>query len=442
MKISVKMSKGLIKIFTARPRKILFDNVFGTQRNITVFGREILNIRRTERRTELCIFGKRIARFSLPKSLLMNAARNDALDAVNRLEIERFEREHPDRTQLPRILFVVDTLETVGGVETRTEKLFDFLRRNGFEPIILAEKNFYTPLKDFINLRLITEAVNVDAKLFDIVRLVKPVTVEFQFKEPKLFHSIDIERLKKLSRVGCTIHGVVNLDLSKVARLDYYIKVAKSLYTEPELPHAILVKNWILRYPKVTFNPQARKALFVSRIDKEKLPTLKSFLRICQKHNIAFEITADRQAIPSRLMDALSEVPDETFIGTVHATKFLQEHGSEYLFVGGVGQAAMEAAAMNMPTLVCSHKIDEESSTFLTKESILFLSEWNFVIRKCPNNPCLGNEAEFFKIMESNPANVQAFAQFQNAELIQEICGEEKVLTRYTRMLSEMTPRQ
>ena len=122
------------------------------------------------------------------------------------------------------------------------------------------------------------------------------------------------------------------------------------------------------------------RAILISRIDKEKLPTIEAFITYCQNINIDFDIAGKDETgnIITELLIKKYNIPFEKFIGNVNTIDFLIRNKDKYLFVGGVGQVAIEAGILGFPVLCLAH-LGVEYSTFITKTN--FSDFQNFTIR-------------------------------------------------------------
>lgn len=407
---------------------------FGITHIWTLFGLPVAYRLRTRTSEEIRLaFGKRHARLwkrQLPMRFLTESVRNDAADAANLHEINRLCKGGT------RALFVMDSLMAAGGVERRLELFFEYLVKAGIQPILVLERSAYKPLAKYTQLRLIYGAPNAGDKLIELVRLTGASIVEFNMKDVKLFHDVNLEALKRWARIGCMIHGGVVCDPERIERLDYVCAITNK--TKPNRKDAAVVPN-VVEFPSETpnYRPESDKALCVSRIDTEKLPTIRNFIAICRRYDLRFEIAGPVQHCP--LVDRfLAETDPEAFLGVVDTRTFLQEHGSEYCFVAGVGQVPLEAAAANLPSLVATHLGDTMRSAFLTIENAARLVEYNCVIRTIPPEYVLGNVEAFFAARELvlSGAVPKALESFRVREHMKTLVDAEVVTKRYITLIT------
>lgn len=281
------------------------------------------------------------------------------------------------------ILFVIPSLESKGGIESRLLKYAQQLRLVGIEPYFLSQYNEYTPILDnFTSYYLRFHDANFKKCFFELLKHKHFDAIEFQFGGTDYFEKLDIEALKKSHRVGGTIHSLFPLPENQLAKLDYCCLVSNSI---PYNGHnKVFQLNGVIPHPVCwKFNEQ-RKALFISRLDKEKLPTLKVFLDFCLEKNIIPEIAAplsnkNALAVRSLIKHEYGDTP--SFIGAIDTLQFLKKHSQEYLFVAGVGQVPIEALSLGYPAFVCSH-IGLEHSSFVSEKNFDVLRTYNFVIRR------------------------------------------------------------
>lgn len=110
--------------------------------------------------------------------------------------------------------------------------------------------------------------------------------------------------------------------------------------------------------------------------------------------------------------------------------KFLEKHGSEFRFIAGVGQVPLEAASFGLPAAVIPHKNDTKLATVLTEESFYFLRKWNFVIRQCPDDTCLGNFEEF--MLACDNGNID---RFNVQHLVAKHCTVDEAMRVYLKQV-------
>ena len=220
--------------------------------------------------------GKGFLLFSwrLPAHLVALARRNEEYESRNRTVVEGLPQDKPC------VLYVMDCLFTTGGVERRLELQFEWLLSRGIQPILVVGTQGYAPLESYPCLHLLQQAPNACRMLMEFVRLIKPIAVEFNVKSTDLLQVVDIEALRMLTRVGVMIHNTIKVDQGRLDALDYRVSVRKH-----EMPYSNLtfIPN-VVRFPDVmpVYRLDAGKALYIGRIDREKLPTVKNFVTICR----------------------------------------------------------------------------------------------------------------------------------------------------------------
>ena len=279
-----------------------------------------------------------------------------------------------------RVLFVVRSLESKGGLETRLNRFASELERRGVLPCFLVMYHEYVPLKKYPTFQLNMNAPDFQHALETLVEDARISVVEFQLKWESFLEKFDWERMRSISRVGCTVHEACVLPWDVVDRMDYSIFVREKNMDKVRNGHLVL--NGVGKTESVWRYADQKKAVFISRLNEEKLPTLLSFCDFCRKNglhgDIAAPLTPEAVRIREYVISRYGE-GNHTFLGAVTTDSFLREHGEEYLFCAGVGQVVLEGAAFGMPVLVCAHA-GMEHSTFLCEENFSLLRRRNFVI--------------------------------------------------------------
>ena len=274
-------------------------------------------------------------------------------------------------------------LNSCGGMESRILKYAEHLRKNGIEPYFLSTYNNSNPiLKNFTCFFLRFYDANFQECLFKLLQHKHFNCVEFHlFGNSPYFEKIDMQTLKASCRAGATLHGSFRFPKEQLSKLDYCCLVTKFL--DYDKPNRTVQPNGVnIQPPCWTYSGQ-RKALFVSRLDKEKLPTLRAFLDFCKKKHISPEVAGPLSQKPAAAIRTLIEQDYKksvTFIGEIDTLSFLKDHPQDYLFVGGVGQVPLEALSLGYPAFVCSH-FGMEYSSFVTEDNFESLRLYNFVIR-------------------------------------------------------------
>ncbi|EBN6863681.1 hypothetical protein DYJ33_28645, partial [Salmonella enterica] len=148
------------------------------------------------------------------------------------------------------------------------------------------------------------------------------------------------------------------------------------------ITNATYILNWT-EWPSFSWKyTDQKRAILITRISKDKLPSIINFVKICNKYNIDYDIAGAfdnaSDIISSLVKDGLNK---NAFLGYVDTIPFLKEHADKYLFVAGVGQAIMEGTSLGYPSLVTSFTDDYQDSSFITPDNIEYLKSENFVIR-------------------------------------------------------------
>lgn len=345
--------------------------------------------RKTYRRghVELWCFGCRIFSFNRDSKFFarLRASRKNAeLSARNREIIEAW--SNPEKA-VEHVLFVVRSLEATGGMETRLDKFASELKRRGMEPCFLVMYHEYEPLKKYPTFRLNMNAPDFQQTLEALVSAAGISVVEFQVKWESFLETFDWEHLRSVCRAGCTVHEASELPWDIVDRMDYSIFVREKNMDKVRNGHLVL--NGVEKAELVWQYAGQKKAVFISRLNGEKLPTLIAFCEFCRKNglhgDIASPLTREAVNIRERILRQYGK-DQYTFLGAVETESFLKEHGKEYLFCAGVGQVVLEGAAFGMPTLICAHA-GVEYSTFLCEENFSLLRRNNFVIASSEDIP-------------------------------------------------------
>lgn len=332
----------------------------------------------------------------------------------------------------PCVLYVLDFLFKTGGVERRLALQFKWLRAHGILPVLVVEKQDYEPLKDYPCLFLNQEAPNAGRKLLEFVKRIRPAAVEFNVKSTDFLHDVDVNALKALTRVGVMIHNLIDADQERMDALDYRCIVRKH---ERRYKHLTYVPNAVV-FPDVvpSYRPEARKALYIGRIDEEKLPTLKNFVEICRRYGMSFEIAGPvyQEGAVTQWAESL---PDGVMLGVIDTRSFLPAHGEEYAFIAGVGQVALEAAAVNLPCLVTTHLPNAMRSAFLTRDNLARLLDWNCVLRLCPEDEVEGNVPSFFEVRSRAEEEPQALDAFRVRSQLMALRNEDEIWSKYCRVM-------
>ena len=356
----------------------------------------LFSIERTDSREIFYIGNRKVFRRLLPSSYIFKDIFNNSQDSNNNHELSLAESKGGIKC-----LFVVDKLEATGGVETRLLSFFESLSEQGYQPILLSESCAYTPILKFPHLTLDFQAPHFAEKLSSIVIRHNIKLVEFQFKGFRFAFDVDVEALKQYARVGCCVHGRVG-DTPEFRALltSFDYRTSSQISMDGLLPR---IPNYRDFQENIWRFSNQKKALLISRTSKDKLPLIERFVETCRKYRIDFEIATPlplgRHAL--RLADKLF-IPQQAWIGKIDTVNYLRNKANEYLFVAGNGQVPLEAALLGIPTMVLPTGKNQSFTTMLSKDSVVFLDRWNFVINECPNDSCLGNVDEFFSSVQSS----------------------------------------
>lgn len=369
---------------------------------------------------------KKIKKIS-PKTNLLNIILrantiNTELDIKNRLKI-------PQKKNKTRILYVANSLSTIGGVENRLDKQCKYLSKAGYECLILtATPQECPPLKAYPNLNLIFYAENFSSILIDFVTTEKIDYVEFQAKDIDYLNNIDFNKLNKICIPGLCIHNAIEFETINKNWFRYIIR-ATSPWATDYIKDVRHIPNWIEKIqPKWKFNNQ-NKALFISRIDKEKLPTLKSFINACKTIGCNFDIAGPIQYNKSKIQNILINEHSK-YLGEINTINFLENKINHYLFIGGVGQVAIEAASYGIPALVCTHYDKYEYSRFVTKKNINDFIFSNFTIKHHPPKDNSGTIQNFIKNINESTLNI-----YDTTKELEENLSEDIIVKKYISIL-------
>ena len=201
--------------------------------NLLVFG-----IKRHPENEEIFVFGKRVLSRPLPIRYLLKNFINLSIMKTNRSEISKFY----DNTQ-HRILYILDTLEKIGGVETRLASQLDYLSKHGITPMILTEYNRIAPTFRYVNKQQNKTTPNKKQKHKQQKQETKAVAIEFQLKPSAFFESIDKCRIKSCTRLGVCIHSKIRMSPRKLDGVDY--SFLSSIYLKEKFSQDKCLPNWV-----------------------------------------------------------------------------------------------------------------------------------------------------------------------------------------------------
>jgi len=261
--------------------------------------------------------------------------------------------------------------------------------RRGWGVTFVIDRNRNEEIRKFDAIEMDLHSEGSEQAFYALMHKLVPSCVEFQCCRPDFFNRIDLEKLHGIT-VGVCLHDQADIRRERIESLDYSYKTANS---KTQFTYVRTIRNWIDRQERCWRHAGQKKAVLISRIHADKLPTIINFARVCDAFGIGYEIfgNATASAAEALLEHGISRAKIHPPVETI---AFLKEHWEEYLFVGGVGQVIMEAASLGYPVMVSPHT-DFKKATFVTQSNIDFLAFWNFVIHHCPDDQ-LGNYQEFF----------------------------------------------
>ncbi len=411
----------------------------GLQKTFRLLARPVLVLRRTPEHDEVCLAARsgprRLFTLPHPRKLQQADLRNDAFDAGNLFELERVRRAGAEGKTV--VLYVLNALSRGGGVERRLALQFRWLRCHGVEPVLVCGRQEYAPLGDCPTLRWLAFAPHSQMKLIDLIRWSGASVVEFNMNPRKFLPFMDLEALGRWARTGCMIHAAVE-DSGEVERelerLDYRCTSTKHAN---RFEHFETIPN-VVDFPKScpAFSPRARKALIIGRVNDEKLPTVKNFVELCGHYGLDYEIAGPVEEEKETTV-FLSGIPKAKLLGLLDARRYLEEKGGEYLFVAGVGQVPLEAAAANLPALVSPHAGDWRRAVFLTEGNQELMRSWNCVIKKIPEEAAPGNAGAFFEAVDKARASgtPEPLAPFRIRRPLEATLSADEVWGRYLEIL-------
>ena len=255
-------------------------------------------------------------------------------------------------------------------------------------------------------------------------------------KDSKFFQDVDLQRLRHYARIGCMIHGSIDAEQSQLNKLDYRCATRKSANI---FENVIQIPNTV-EFPETIpdIDVVSRRALYIGRLDNEKLETVENFLQICR--TFGFECDIAGPIISRKRFEGIRErygIKDESILGKIDSRAFLLENGGHYAFVAGVGQVPLEAAALNIPSLVVTHGSDPASSVFLTKDNLRCLVHNNCVLKNMPKSLVLGNFASFMKAKDeaANMRSDQPLSPFRMRDHLYAVRNKDLIFSQYLKIL-------
>lgn len=193
-----------------------------------------------------------------------------------------------------------------------------------------------------------------------IFRKVKIIEYQSGGKGKILFCISPLQFLR--ARVGIVFHGLIDSTRAEkyIRQMDYACCVSPYQKERfPVLKGTVCCPNAL---EKIQFSWQfsfQRKALLVSRLDRDKLPSIRAFVKFCVKNKIPFEVAGEgsRKKFLKKYCSKVCErknISIPIFLGSIKTESFLENNGKKYLFLGGLGQVALEGLGKGYPVLIPS----------------------------------------------------------------------------------------
>lgn len=369
---------------------------FGTQWSLNVAGYAILEFIRHPEYAEIRFFHRRLLKWSCPIDTTRDIFNNSN-------DFQNFQPRQ--KTNTPRILYIIEGLGRKGGIETRLEKQFSYLIENKKAmPFLMARQIDCAAMIRLKPILLDFRAPNTLSKILSLIVAHEIDVVEFQIDPEKFLPYDCLDSIRNCRpnhpiRIGLCLHSATYQAAKCLPYVDYSLVVTGALHHCSDFASSVFVPNWIRHVQKVwTFHDQTN-ALLVSRIDKEKLPTVIAFVEICKQLGINFHIAGDcteNEQWVRAVIDQTGIDIRPNLIGLIETMNYLKQNADKYIFVAGVGQVVLEAASLGFPALILSH-IKPKFSSFVTRNNLNYFASWNFVIRYCPINKKLGGFSECFE---------------------------------------------
>lgn len=280
------------------------------------------------------------------------------------------------------IVFITELYLDYGGVETRCRQYVRFWKRRGWNAYIAATR---PSVRGEEFLRGLRRCAFWNTCLLCWWRFTLKVrAVEWQsggtgkiYFYPRILHLAGI-------RTGVVFHGQAAPRAGRmIEKIDYALCVSPVQKKRfPFLQSCDCVVNAVsVSVPCWKFSGQ-KKALLVSRCDKDKASSIYAFIHFCLKMGISFDVVGDgnfrfRAEKLARQLCKKKGLSAPRFFGKKPAEKFLREHASAYLFAAGIGLSALEAAAAGYPVLLVP-LAGRNRCFFLKEENFSALQFCNF----------------------------------------------------------------
>lgn len=274
------------------------------------------------------------------------------------------------------IIFVADHLHSSGGVESRTYAYACELEKRGFLPVFVSGKLNNAKIRSrFLCIKLQLKAPNFTDSLIKIAESLDAQTIEYQMTWNWCFGKLDIDKLNARIRTGVVIHGnIPDINYEFINKFNYRILISAGLkeinYTA--FPDFSVISNAVeIPSGKLWKYKNQKKALILSRIQKDKEDVLTHGVEFMRKHGIDFEVVGNSNdpVFLEEFQEKLG-IPAEKFKPlNVDGPRFMAEHIDDYLFVAGVGLVLFEAGALGYPCLITAG-CGADYCTFLTQHSL------------------------------------------------------------------------
>ena len=135
---------------------------------------------------------------------------------------------------------------------------------------------------------------------------------------------------------GCVVHGeIIGMDTSRLQSLNYRIVISDRLFTidYANLGYHLTLPNGIDAGVPVRNYCGQRKALIISRLQKDKFMRLCAAIEFCATRNIRFEIAGmcENSSLTKRLKRRYTLRPDVVAPGAINTREFLKKNADRYL---------------------------------------------------------------------------------------------------------------
>ncbi len=274
-----------------------------------------------------------------------------------------------------KIIFVTDRLAPCGGVETRLYNYCLRLTRKGCKIFILARSNDYSPLRQFTTGVLPKNRLLATVYLSILCRVLGIDIVEMHIKGRPCYKPWFCR-----AKLGIVIHNKTTRATRRFCckGFDYSFVCSAPLKNKLMLPgHFNILPNGISTLCARYKFCRQKRAVLITRIGADRLPSIKSFIEFCLSVKTPFDIIGDFDKDIIRMLIAQYKLPRAAFKGQKDTVKYLAENAEKYLFAGGLGQVVLEAGALGMPCFIASLQ-GLSKSFFASSDNYKKLAEVNF----------------------------------------------------------------